>query len=86
MQVSRRRIQGFAVGLIVGLSLLGLTGAKKSEKQDESANLIGPRYQVAAFSSASGNNIVRGWHGYYVVDTKTGQIVDEQLNQYKYED
>lgn len=83
MQVSRRHTQCFAVGLIAGLSLFGLTGAKKSEGQEGSIKLIGPRYQVAAFSAASGTNTVRGWHGYYVVDTRTGKIVDQDLKEHK---
>ena len=83
MQVSRRHLQGFAVGLIVGLSLFGLTGAKKSEGQKGSIKLTGPRYQVAAFSAASGTNTVRGWHGYYVVDTRTGKIIDQDLKEHK---
>lgn len=82
MQFSRRHIQVFAIGLIAGLSLFGLTGAKKSGEQG-TVKLTGPRYQVAAFSAASGTNTVRGWHGYYVVDTRTGKIVDQDLKEHK---
>lgn len=65
----------FLFGLVVGVSLLALTGAKKVPEAN--------RYQIAAFSAAAGENIVRGWHGYYVIDTKTGEVVDSKVKKVK---
>jgi hypothetical protein len=39
------------------------------------------RYQIAAFSAASGTSDVRGWSGYYILDTQTGKVVESVVEQ-----
>ena len=39
------------------------------------------RYQIAAFSAASGTSDVRGWSGYYILDTHTGKVVESMVEQ-----
>jgi hypothetical protein len=39
------------------------------------------RYQIAAFSAASGTSDVRDWSRYYILDTQTGKVVESMVDQ-----
>jgi len=70
----KNNIKMFLIGLIVCAVVFFLIGATNQNTQ---AN----RYQISSFSAASGTQTVRGWYGYYVVDTYTGEVVDWKVMQ-----
>lgn len=49
----------------------------------DAANVVttSGRYQIAAFSAASGTSYVRGWSGYYILDTQTGKGIESMVDQ-----
>jgi hypothetical protein len=63
------QLKMFILGFLACAGILLLTGA---------ANVVttSGRYQIAAFSAASGTSDVRGWSGYYILDTHTGKVVE----------
>jgi hypothetical protein len=63
------QLKMFILGFLACAGILLLTGA---------ANVVttAGRYQIAAFSAASGTSDVRGWSGYYILDTHTGKVVE----------
>ena len=67
-------VKMFILGFLACAGLLLLTGA---------ANVVttSGRYQIAAFSAASGTSDVRGWSGYYILDTHTGKVVESMVEQ-----
>ena len=67
-------VKMFILGFLACAGLLLLTGA---------ANVVttSGRYQIAAFSAASGTSDVRGWSGYYILDTYTGKVVESMVEQ-----
>ena len=62
------------LGFLACAGILLLTGA---------ANVVttSGRYEIAAFSAASGTSDVRGWSGYYILDTQTGKGVESRVDQ-----
>ena len=75
------RLFFFMAGVGITASVMFLTGA---DTGDKTAKPEASRYQIAAFSAASGTTIIRGWHGYYVLDTSTGKVIDSKVTQNKY--
>lgn len=67
-------VKMFILGFLACAGFLLLTGA---------ANVVttSGRYQIAAFSAASGTSDVRGWSGYYILDTHTGKVVESIVEQ-----
>ena len=67
-------VKMFILGFLACAGALLLTGA---------ANVvtISGRYQIAAFSAAFGTSDVRGWSGYYILDTHTGKVVESIVEQ-----
>ena len=70
----QNQLKMFILGFLVCVGVLLLTGA---------ANVVttSGRYQIAAFSAASGTSDVRGWSGYYILDTHTGKVVESMVEQ-----
>ena len=68
------QLKMFILGFLACAGILLLTGA---------ANVVttSGRYQIAAFSAASGTSDVRGWSGYYILDTHTGKVVESMVEQ-----
>ena len=68
------QLKMFILGFLACAGILLLTGA---------ANVVtsSGRYQTAAFSAASGTSDVRGWSGYYILDTHTGKVVESIVEQ-----
>ena len=68
------QLKMFILGFLACAGALLLTGA---------ANVVTTpgRYQIAAFSAASGTSDVRGWSGYYILDTHTGKVVESMVEQ-----
>jgi len=68
------QLKMFILGFLACAGILLLTGA---------ANVVttSGRYQIAAFSAASGTSDVRGWSGYYILDTHTGKVVESIVEQ-----
>lgn len=67
----------FAAGLVTGLTALLLMGASHADSDNG-------RYQISAFSAAAGNGQPRGWAGYYVIDTRTGKVVESKVERQHY--
>ena len=70
----QNQLKMFILGFLACAVLLLLTGA---------ANVVTTpgRYQIEAFSAASGTSDVRGWSGYYILDTHTGKVVESMVEQ-----
>jgi hypothetical protein len=64
----------FIIGFVACAAMFLLMGASN---QDEERN----RYQISSFSAASGTSQVRGWSGYYIVDTHTGKVIDSKFEK-----
>ena len=65
----RSQMKMFVLGFLACAGMLMLMGAA-------SVVTTSGRYQIAAFSAASGTSDVRGWSGYYILDTQTGKVVE----------
>lgn len=66
------QLKMFVLGFLACAGVLLLTGAA-------SVVTTPGRYQIAAFSAASGTSDVRGWSGYYILDTHTGKVVESMV-------
>lgn len=66
------QLKMFVLGFLACAGVLLLTGAA-------SVVITPGRYQIAAFSAASGTSDVRGWSGYYILDTHTGKVVESMV-------
>lgn len=71
----KNSLKMFLLGILACAAVFLLMGAST---QDTPLN----RYQISSFSAASGTQNVRGWHGYYILDTHTGKIVDSNIEQH----
>jgi len=70
----KSQLRMFILGFIACAGMLLVMGA---------ADIVttSGRYQISAFSAASGTSDVRGWTGYYILDTHTGKVVESMVEQ-----
>ncbi len=70
----KSHLKMFILGFLACAGMLLITGA---------ANLATTpgRFQISSFSAASGTSDVRGWTGYYILDTQTGKVVESKVEQ-----
>lgn len=67
------------LGLVLGICVWVLVGAVIPNNQ------AAGRYQVSTFSAAADTPTdTRGWWGYVIIDTKTGDVVDQKVNHKGY--
>lgn len=58
-----------------------------SEGQETQKRLVVGRYQIAAFGNTSTDGRgVAGLHGYYVLDTATGEVVAQEVTSIPYKE
>jgi hypothetical protein len=70
----------FILGLGIGIAAWIVMGGFLNISAGE------PRYQVSTFSSASESATgTRGWWGYVIIDTRSGEVVTEKLNHKGYQ-
>jgi len=70
----KSQLRMFILGFIACAGITLLMGA---------ANVVttSGRFQIAAFSAASGTSDVRDWSRYYILDTQTGKVVESMVGQ-----
>ena len=70
MKALNRTIAPVMLCVVLGLGIASFVSTSKVEAQP-SAPAGTPRFQISAFSSTLGNNVV---HGAYVIDTTSGKV------------
>lgn len=71
----KEKFKVFLIGFFACMAVFSVMGASEPGSQTS-------RFQISSFSAAAAvTNGMRGWSGYYVVDTYTGKVVDSKVER-----